>query len=358
MKRALGRALAGAWALGICGIVMAGPLAACGGAGFDPISKIDSVRLFAAKADKPYAKPGEVVNLDVLAYDGRANPTRPMRHYFLPFTCLNPVNDAYLGCFLPGVAVSPDGGALGGGTGADAGASGASASFLGNVPDGTDLTPILVQGTHYSYRIPQNAVITRTDSPDKPYGLTFVFTVACAGRVVFQRPSVATRQQVPLACVDEDGVAVSPKDFVLGITRVYVYDTLRNENPVLSGLTFEGAPVDLREGITVDRCGLTNRAKCPELKLDTEVPDTSWEPQEGEKTSSGAQAREQIWVDYYTTMGEIESARLLYDVSSGRVPESFAKLKAPTETGLGSLFAVVHDNRGGVAWTRIPITVR
>jgi len=331
---------------------------ACGGTGFESKSKVNSVRLFAVRADKPYAKPGETVNLEVLAYDGRANPSRPMRHYFLPFTCLNPIGDSYVGCFVPGVLAPPDGGAPPGSADAGAGAGAAGGGFLSGVQDGTDLTPILVQGTRYSYKVPASAVITRKETPDEPYGLTIVFTVACAGRVVFKRPDLATRQQVPLACVDEDGVNVPPQDYVLGIHRVYIYEQKTNENPVLQGLTADGKPVDPNIGIEVDRCLLTKRTSCPELKLDVVVPETSWQLQEGVKTAEGTEAREQLWVDYYATQGDVESARLVFDVGSGRVPESAAKLTAASVAGEGSIFAVLHDNRGGVAWTRVPFRVK
>jgi len=344
---------------GLVGAVVAA-IVACGAAGFDPKSKVDSVRLFAARADKPYAKPGETVTLDVLAYDGRANPTRQMKHYFLPFVCLNPVGDSYYGCFLPGVLGPPDGGAL---PREDAGqrvpTSGeGSASFLPGVEDGTDLTPFLVQGTRFSYVVPKTAVVARAETPDEPYGLTIVFTVACAGRVVFKRPTIATRQQVPLACVDEDGAVLPASEYVIGIHRVYVYDEKANENPVLERLTYDGNPVDPNIGVEIDRCLLTNRASCPEHKLDAVVPEASWQVQDGVKTSTGEAAREQIWVDYYATLGEIESARLIYDISQGRVTESGAKLTGDSVAGRGTLFAILHDNRGGVAWTHVPITVK
>ena len=344
---------------GLVGVFVLAGLASvfsCGGAGFDAKSKVDSVRLFAARADRPYAKPGETVTLDVLAYDGRANPKRPMRHYFLPFTCVNPVSDSYVGCFLPGVLAPPDGGAPQGQGDGGAGAGGG--GFLAGVQDGTDLTPVLVQGTRYSYKVPESAVIPRRETPDEPYGLTIVFTVACAGRVVFKRPGIATRQQVPLACVDEDGTNVPATDYVLGIHRVYVYDKKTNQNPVLQGLTLDGNPIDPAVGITIDRCLLTKRDACPNLKLDAVVPETSWQVQEGVKTSEGTEAREQIWIDYYATLGEIETERLLYDVGSGRVPESGAKLTGSPVSGQGTLFAVLHDNRGGVAWTHVPIVVK
>ena len=110
MSTKLRRTVVRGLAVAAAGAVVAALGVACGGAGFDPKSKVDSVRLFAARADKLYAKPGETVSLEVLAFDGRAKPARPMRHYFLPFVCLNPPADQYFGCFLPGVLASPDGG--------------------------------------------------------------------------------------------------------------------------------------------------------------------------------------------------------------------------------------------------------
>ncbi len=330
----------------LAGAVLA--VCACGAGGFDPISKVDSVRLFAARADKPYARPGDTVNLEVLAFDGRPVQTPAMQHYFIPFTCVNPQNDAYYACFLPS---SADAGAP------DAAAAGGAGRVLELLQDGQDITPLLVRGTRHSFKVPEDAVISRTDT-DERYGLTIVFTVACAGRVVFRRPSLQTRQQVPLACVDADGIQVSAKDYVLGIMRVYVYDTKKNENPGILGLVFDGKPVDPSVGIQIDRCSLTKRSDCPQPRLDTEVPADSWEIQTGVTSSDGKEQREQIWVDYYTTLGEIEPVRLLYDVTSGRVSESGAKFTASAESGHGVLFAVVHDNRGGVAWTRVPLLVR
>lgn len=358
MSTKLRRTIVRGLAVAAAGVVVAALGVACGGAGFDPKSKVDSVRLFAARADKPYAKPGETVSLEVLAFDGRPSPTRPMRHYFLPFVCLNPPADQYFGCFLPGVLASPDGGVSSRDGGAGAGGQGASGALLADVPDGTDLTPVLVQGTRFSYKVPDSAVIARRESPDEPYGLTIVFTVACAGRVVFKRPDIATRQQVPLACVDEDGKSLPPSEYVIGIHRLYVYDKKTNENPVLEGLTLDGKPIDPAAGITIDRCTLSKRTDCPELKVDAIVPESSWQLQEGVKAADGSEAREQIWVDYYLTHGEIEGARLIYDIAKGRVPESGAKLTAPVAPGLGTLFAILHDNRGGVAWKYVPVVVK
>ena len=73
---------------------------ACGAGDFDPQSKVDSVRIFGVRADKPYAKPGETVTLEVLSTDARRDKTRPLKIYWIPAVCMNPREDLYYLCFL------------------------------------------------------------------------------------------------------------------------------------------------------------------------------------------------------------------------------------------------------------------
>src|SRR5689334_8169 len=69
--------------------------------GFDPPSKVDSVRMFGVRVDKPYAKPGETVTLDVLMTDARKVHPRPLKLYWVPIVCMNPRDDLYYLCFAP-----------------------------------------------------------------------------------------------------------------------------------------------------------------------------------------------------------------------------------------------------------------
>jgi hypothetical protein len=71
----------------------------CAPSGFQDEAFINSVRILASAADKPYAKPGDTVNLSVLAFDGRPIKPEPMKIFWLPFVCKDPLNDAYYGCF-------------------------------------------------------------------------------------------------------------------------------------------------------------------------------------------------------------------------------------------------------------------
>lgn len=346
-------------------------LFACGAADFDPASKVDSVRLFAVRADKPYAKPGETVTLEALTTDARKDKPREAKLYWIPVLCLNPSQDLYYLCFAP----PGDGGREAGGTrlipvgpladagagvatdgGADAGAFGGNNPFA-SIPTGVDLSPFLPQGPTFSFKLPEDAVMEREGS--EPYGLAIVFNILCAGRVEFAaRDPSGGGQQVPVLCTDENGQKLPPSDYVIGISRVYARTDRVNTNPVIESLTFEGADVVPAAGITLERCTASKEKDCKENKIGIRVSDSSWEPNPGEVTRDG-DLREQIWVAYYSDLGSFsDGARLLFEARQGRVSDSDVKYRAPTAVTDGTLWAVVHDNRGGVSWIVVPLHVR
>lgn len=335
---------------------------ACGG-GFDPQSKIDSVRMLATRADKPYAKPGEKITLEALFADGRRDKPREARNYWIPLICMNPPNDAYYACFIPAEA-GLDGGArfVPAGPLTDAGAAfGGQAGGLGggleSIPQDVDLGPFLPRGTTFSFTMPEGAIRPRVGIA--PYGLAIVFNVLCAGRVTLaSRDPSGGPQQVPVQCTDESGAKLSPRDYVIGISRVYSYGDRTNGNPVIEKVTLEGADVDPKAGITVEPCRAEKRADCKDNKIDVRVSGASWESNPDEKGQDQG-LREQIWVDYYTDIGDFtDDARLLFDPKKGRVPESENEYRAPADPSDGTIWAVAHDNRGGVSWTAVPLHVR
>src|SRR5687767_3104361 len=122
-------------------------IGSCGSGDFEPQSKIESVRILASRVDKPYAKPGETVSLELLAYDGRRKKERETKIYWIPFPCMNPRNDLYYACFIPQAGQ------------ADAG-TGSTGSGFGALRAGVDLTPYLPTGATYSFKMPDNAIAT------------------------------------------------------------------------------------------------------------------------------------------------------------------------------------------------------
>ena len=344
-------------------LALGGFALACGGSAFDAQSKVNSVRMFGVRADKPYAKPGDTVTLDVLAADGRKNKARPLKIFWIPVVCINPREDLYYACFIP--SELPDGGSFDGGSrlvapfppSSDAGAADAGAPAsrgLSSIPVGIDLSAFLPQGPSFQFRMPDDVVQKRAGSPD--YGLAVVFNIACAGQVRLAERVGSNPQQVPIQCTDENGTALGPEDFVIGINRVYAYADRTNTNPVVEHVTLDGAEVDLQKGLTVDHCVAQRRSDCKAVKLDVRVSDASWEPNPGE---DGRTQNEQIWATYYSDLGDLkDDARLLFDSKKGRVSESAVEYRAPYDPGEGTVWIVVHDNRAGATFVVLPLHVK
>lgn len=342
---------------------------ACGGAPFDPQSKVDSVRLFAIRADKPYALPGETVTLEALYTDARKEKNRALKNYWIPVVCLNPRDDLYYLCFLPpqsdgGTRLIPagnlaDASAPEAGLPANVDAGPGGGGLLSQIPTGVDLGPYLPQGPTFSFRMPEDAV--RPQQGTDPYGLAIVFNILCAGKVILaERDPNGGPQQVPLECVDEENQKAPPSDYVIGISRVYSYETKVNTNPVVEKVTFDGKDVDVAKGIEVEKCtGVSKRQDCPEHKLDVRVAEASWEANPSDTISGGGSIREQVWVAYYGDHGDFQDdARLLFDTRRGRVSESDVVWRAPYDPVDGTMWAVIHDNRGGASWVVLPVRVR
>ncbi len=330
---------------------------------FEASHRLDSVRILGARADKPYAKPGERVNVELLAFDARREQPEPMQVFWIPIVCVNPPQDLYYACFLP-LAGAPDGGADGASSPdaarpPDAGIPPSLGDFASRLQPGQDLSAFLARGPRFSFVMPPDAVSThkRVQGRDEEYGLAILFNIACAGRPVFAGfDATKGPQQVPIQCVDRDGNPVRPEDYVFGLTRVYAYNTKTNANPVLERVTFDGVPIDPRSPVIVERCPEKDRMKCKDYKFDVEVPPASWELNPPEIDANGNTLHEQVWASYYTTMGDFEGdARLVYDVRQGRVAGSEMKFKAPVEAQEGTMFVVLRDTRGGAAWQQIRI---
>ena len=327
--------------------------AACGAGDFDPQSTLKTVRILGARADKPYAKPGEDVEVEVLAFDGRVAKTAPMKVSWIPFVCENPVNDLYYACFAT----------LAGGAGPPSAANPGAGAIAALLKPGVDLTPLLPSGPKYRFTMPADAVRAHPPSPGAtaPYGLTVLFNVACAGHVEITERDPKNPVSPPLGCFDDAGHQLGPDDYAIGFQRVYAYDQRTNQNPVIARVLADGTPVDPRDGLTVPHCTAEKKEDCTKVKLDVDVPPDSAEANEGDVDPSGTVRHELVWASWFTTLGELakNDNELLYEPRAGRITsDNEAELRPPPVTGEGTMFAVVHDNRGGAAWVEFPLHVR
>jgi hypothetical protein len=327
---------------------------ACGPSAFDPIGDIESVRVLAAAASEPYAKPGDSVTVTLDAWDGRPPPAdggmqAPMSIYWLPFVCEDPQDDLYYACFSS--LVAPGG----------AGDGGVSAQF----PPNLDITDFLQEGVSASFTMPSDVITSHAfvDGLPEQYGVVFLFAMACAGRVhtLPIDPSAGNGQTVPLGCFDGAGNQLGPDDYVFTFTRVYAYEMAENQNPVINGVVFDGQNVDLNAGVVVDHCDENaNDSSCNGHAVNVTVPDSDWEIATGTPLEpDGTQLHEEIWADYYYTLPNTqEDGILLFDARTGRVSDSDNQYLTPESPGQGRLFIVVHDSRGGASWVDFPIVVR
>jgi hypothetical protein len=332
----------------------------CAPGGFRDEVDIQQVRIMAAAGDPPYVKPGDMVTVNVLAFDGRPTKPEPMQVYWVPLLCTDPPSDAYYGCFQQFAAVAlGDGGAPGGA------ADGGSGGGLLGYPTGKAVP--LPTGTSFTFPMPMplDAVTAHPSIAGTrvPYGMAIAFHIACAGHIEVLPLDLTSDNpvQVPLGCFDTNGNQLSPDNYVIGYVRVYAFDTVTNANPVIDHVQVQGKPVDLTQGFTVGHCDASRRANCPTVKIGPVVPASSQEPNPEDVDTNDNPLKEEIWADFYSTFGSFNSAaRLLYDPKTGSVggPDVTDNEFAPPDTpGDGVVFIVVHDNRGGASWVQVPAHV-
>jgi hypothetical protein len=313
---------------------IAAVLCACTSANFDPPSKIESVRILTTAADKPYAKPGDTVNMTVLAFDGRASAPAPMGVWWIPQACFNPPGDDYYQCY---------------------------ASFGQMFQEGVDLTSQLTAGTTFSFQMPDDVISAHQGRrSDDPYGIAVSFVIACAGHVEYVPPPAGgAPDALPFGCFDDNHARLGPNDFVFAYSLIYAFNDRANANPIIDQLTLGGAAVDPTAGISLDHCTESNIDKCPATGLDTVVPASSQELDPSNLDANGNALHEEIWVDYYLTDGKVKhDTVILFDPHEGALAGTSDDLRAPLSAGSYWLWAVVHDNRGGVSWLQVPFLAR
>ena len=373
-------------AVGVVAVGVAAVLASCAPAGFDPQSLIESVRILASRSDQPYAKPGATVRSEVLAVDERpdAAGNEPMQVYWLPLLCINPPNDAYYGCFSglkvsgSDAAAAPDAGgppatlsgkisAWDGGLDAAVAAGGlgigdGGGGSLGSLPTGVDLDAFLIKGSRVVFQLPGDIISSHpvVKGTPTPYGVAIAFNIACAGHIEAVAPVAGSLNpiQTVIGCFNAQHQQLNADNYVIGYTEVFAYTTLTNKNPVITAFDYQDAslPIDggVTSGISMALCPDAS-TKCPNLMIGVDVPDASQEPDPQNPGPDGGPLGEQVWVDFYTTMGSLgDDAILLFDPTVGRVTPQTTSIQAPGTAQSGMLWAVVHDNRGGAAWVTVP----
>lgn len=252
-------------------------------------------------------------------------------------------------------------------------------------------------GDTFDYTVP-SWVFTRHPAPtdkDLPqYGLSQIFFVVCDGEIgispgwekvtdPFEILTDATRG-FPLTCYERGTKKErGPDNFSASYSNVYVYEQLKNRNPVIQGFKFDGAEVTDSEALCIGKVceSLPSRVCTPdsqprvkacrpnapggcnkhtispilEQAANSEIDDNA-------SLAGGGQSkklREQMWIRYYADEGEVDrDAKRLQDATEGWFEDHETKWTAPEQVdSVAHIWSVAYDNRGGVDWVRLSVCI-
>jgi hypothetical protein len=279
----------------------------------EPGTKIDSFRVLAEQADLPYVHPGETVQLSTLSHDPADRAIT-----WAWASCVNPESSDLVGC-LAKIAENPDPEAAVFAFGADQAAP--------------------------SLTIPAD-VISRLPEQARAGGSVGLVSVACPGDL-----SVGSGPGgLPFVCQETGGGReLTLDEFSVGIKRLTVRESDRNQNPVIDGVTFDGeawAEGDVKQVTrtcdtdewTYDTCDDASKHQ-----IALQLPEGTVESGRDEL---GKEFQEEVIAQYYATEGIFENeVKVSTETKNGWV----ARKRAAGE--LLTFWFVVRDNRGGVSWT-------
>jgi hypothetical protein len=304
-------------------------------------SEVNTVRILAVRADLPYAHPGETVKLDALVVDGRTSPPVPMRMSWFPLLCVDPPGGQYYDCFEKLEAA---------------------------YPIGVDITGELIAGDSTTITIPSDALANVTAQPGRtsagePLATAWSFMFACAGHVErIARSEHLGKNQPPFACFDDQHHRLGNEDGVFGFTRVTISQSRRNANPQMKAIEFEWKAVDPAVGIVTAKCdrGILEwlADDCDSITTSAAFDDAEAEIDPDNLGPDGKPARETLYSDWFVTIGRFEQDRHIeIDPFTGRPPLRDVLYEPWRVPGRGTVWVVLHDNRGGTSWLSMPITV-
>jgi hypothetical protein len=325
--------------------------------GFDPPSKVSTLRILAVTMDRPYALPGDDVTMRMTVHDGLGDPGVTPRALQVLWIagCVDPEGDQYFLCFEQ-LAETFAPLAQGGIPPADVFKLEAVTPEQNGAPDALEFT----------FTLPDDIVSRRPPPQGSPhYGIAYVFFAACAGQLA-PTELVSLGGEVPefpLQCLDEAGNKLGADSFVIGYTQVYAFaDGRENLNPPIDAITIDGAaiPADADDAPVVEACPVSEQARretgcasdrpvddCTKYQLGAMIGNHA-EVDADNLDVDGNPLREVVWVSYFIDGGDLDpSLTLVSDATKGYLEDFDTEWTPPETPGLYSIWAVVRDQRGG-----------
>jgi hypothetical protein len=201
------------------------------------------------------------------------------------------------------------------------------------------------------------------------YGTSYVYFAVCAGQLF---PVKGVENRLPIECRERNsGKLLDQRRFVVGITTLYSYDLITNNNPELSAPRFDTVPIPAScaavahcpsgfecstDGTcvpVVESCSRNHPTGCGPHCLDFELDLASFSLF-GVDGTMLTEPQKSLWLDGFTNSGKIlDDARFSLespsDASTPEVTRCVNWQAPPTPTEHAHLWIVVRDNRGGIA---------
>jgi hypothetical protein len=161
---------------------------------------------------------------------------------------------------------------------------------------------------------------------------------------------------LPFRCQElGSGRDMALDEFIVGVKRITVRETERNQNPVIAQVTFDGADWPADEIQQVGFCDQTDFVydTCPDEQkhqLEARLTPESFESGQDEL---GRDFEEELVIQHYATEGIFE-----YEVKIGSEPKNGWVARKSASGQTLKLWFVARDNRGGVTWTERQVQVR
>jgi hypothetical protein len=194
-----------------------------------------------------------------------------------------------------------------------------------------------------------NDVITSLPAGAAGHASVGAVVVACPGQLTSQPGSI------PFVCVEAaGGRALTTSEYVVGVKRIFARDTDKNDNPIIDGVTWDGAAwpsSEIKEVVPCDESGNEYEActRNEQHLIRVAIPPASIE---SGVDSFGAPFHEQVIVQYYATEGIFEhDVRLARETTTGWTARRGSAGQTVT------MWFVARDDRGGVAWEERQIRV-
>lgn len=352
--------------------------AGCAG-GFDPPSVVDSLRVFTVTATgdgmgKSYANPGDEITFKMSYRDGYPDPEdgpRPVQIVWLG-GCFNPPGDQYFSCYeqlAESFAELASGSPAPPQNSCEPDCEGPSCTACCQLGCGWPECPVCAGSdqSEFHLKLPGDIVSSRPPPDTGPhYGIAYVFFAACAGEIKPVNDEGGDAGAFPLGCFNPDGQRLGAESFVPGYTQIYAFEDGRpNQNPEIQGLTMNGKelPEDFAAIPTVQRCDLSEDDRrirgcgkedpfttCTTYEIEVLVDPDVAELDLESTGQDGQPLTEVVWVDYFADQGNFEAdIKLVNDAVEGFFDDREVKWIPPPEPGIATLWAVLHDARGGAS---------